>query len=268
MSAFTQGTREVLSVPPSEEVHCALEDGLLVVTIDRPAKRNPLSLGVLESIRRAFTQHARSSDVNLAIVTGSGDKAFASGGDLDELSTYRTRQEAESFSLHGKAALNAIRSFPVPVVARINGVALGGGAEFALACDMRFAASHAKIGLIHGRLKIAPSWGGGHDLIRLVGPSRGLMLLAEATVLEASGALDAGLFDDVCPEDRDFEPWFQDRIRNLRKNPPHVMRAYKAAACRMRARGDADAMETEIFSEVWVHQDHWAAVEELKGPVK
>jgi len=268
MSVVTPDNREAISVLPSEDVLCELDDNLLKVTIDRPAKRNPLSLGVLESIRRIFSQHARQGDLSLAIITGSGDKAFASGGDLAELSAYRTKREAEAFSAHGKAALNAIRRFPVPVVARVNGVALGGGAECALACDLRFAASHAKIGLIHGKLKIAPSWGGGHDLMRLVGPAKGMMLLGEAEVLQGRDAQNMGLFDDVCPEGEDFEAWFQDRIAKLRQNPPQVMRAFKAAAGRMRSRADADASETENFSEVWVHADHWTAVEELKRPLK
>ena len=267
MSAATGDDREALSVPPSDDVHCTVENGLLRLKIDRPAKRNPLSLGVLESLRRAFTEHARNSDLRLAIVTGSGEKAFASGGDLAELSAYRTKREAKAFSIHGKAALNSIRCFPVPVVARVNGVALGGGAEFALACDLRLAAANAKIGFIHGKLKIAPSWGGGHDLMRLVGPAKGLMLLAEATVLEARDALSIGLFDDVCPEGEDFEAWFQRRIAKLIENPPQVMRALKVAAGRMQSRTDADAIETENFAEVWSHDDHWAAVEELKRPV-
>lgn len=257
-----------LRVEPSNEVDCILKDGLLTVTINRPEKRNPLSLGVLESLRRAFESHSDDAELRLAIVTGAGAKAFASGGDLGELSAYRTRAEAEAFSLHGKAALSAIRGFPVPVVARVNGVALGGGAELALACDVRLAASHAKIGLIHGRLKIAPSWGGGHDLMRLVGPSRGLMLLSEATVLGAPEALGAGLFDDVCPHESDFEAWFEQRIEKLRENPPQVMRAFKAATGRLRGRVEADELETENFSAAWAHDDHWAAVEQLKRPAE
>jgi enoyl-CoA hydratase len=257
-------TENTLFIHPSDAVRSAVVDGVLVVTIERPEKRNPLSLGVLEALRIAFVQHANDTKVRLAVISGSGDKAFASGGDLDELAVYRTKREAAGFSVFGKAALNAVRSFPVPVIARINGVALGGGAELALACDLRFAAAHAKIGLIHGRLKIAPSWGGGHDLLRLVGPARALTLLAEAKILDGPEAQSCGLFDAVCPRETEFESWFQARIRTLANNPPQVMRAFKSAARRMAARSEADAAETEHFSDVWIHDDHWAAVDEFQ----
>lgn len=253
-----------LNIQPSDAVHSAVVDGVLMVTIQRPEKRNPLSLGVLEALRIAFVQHANDTKVRLAVISGSGDKAFASGGDLNELAVYRTRQEASAFSLFGKAALNAVRSFPAPVIARVNGVALGGGAELALACDLRFAAAHAKIGLIHGRLKIAPSWGGGHDLLRLVGPAKAVTLMAEAKILDAPDAQGLGLFDAVCPSETDFETWFQDRIRNLADNPPQVMRAFKSAARRMATRSEADTAETEHFADVWVHDDHWSAVDEFQ----
>ena len=169
----------------SDDVRHRIEDGVLTVTVDRAAKRNPLSLGVLDRIREIFTDAAADTGIVAAVITGAGDKAFASGGDLGELAGYRSREDAEGFSRHGKAALDAIRLFPVPVIARLNGLALGGGAELAMACDQRYAARHVKIGFIHGRLAIAPSWGGGVDLVRLVGPARALRLMTTAAALEA-----------------------------------------------------------------------------------
>src|SRR5689334_18184552 len=88
---------------PSDDVRQSFDDGVLTVTIDRPEKRNPLSLGVLEALRQVFGSMAADPQIRLAVVTGAGDKAFASGGDLDELSRYRSQEDAEAFSLHGKA---------------------------------------------------------------------------------------------------------------------------------------------------------------------
>lgn len=251
----------------SSDVRHEVLDGVLTVTIDRAEKRNPLSLGVLDLLRRLFTEMAGDADIRLAVITGAGDKAFASGGDLGELSGYRTREDAEAFSRHGKAALDAIRLFPVPVIARVNGFALGGGCELALACDQRLAATSAKLGMIHGRLAIAPSWGGGNDLVRLVGPARALRLMTAAATLSASEAFSEGLVDAVCPEGESFDAWFAEQLAPWRNHPRQVMRAFKAITIGARAsnRAELDTLETLHFAEVWAHDDHWMAISKSAG---
>ncbi len=246
----------------SDDVRHTVDDGVLLVTIDRAEKRNPLSLGVLDSIRRIFTEAADDLLIHVAVVTGAGSKAFASGGDLAELSGYRSRDDAEAFSRHGKAALDAVRLFPVPVIARLNGVAFGGGAELALACDLRFASSSTQFGFIHGRLCISPAWGGGSDLVRLVGPAKALRLMASAAILDAQEGLVAGVIDLTCPKDKSFDSWFEEQLSTLRRQPRQVMRAFKAIAnsSRNSDRAEADRCETEHFGEVWAHEDHWNAV--------
>ena len=250
----------------SDDVRHVVEDGVLTVTVDRPAKRNPLSLGVLDRIREIFTDAAADKTIHVAVMTGAGDKAFASGGDLGELAGYRSSEDAEGFSRHGKAALDAIRLFPVPVIARLNGLALGGGAELAMACDQRYAARHVKIGFIHGKLAIAPSWGGGIDLVRVLGPAKALRLMTTAAALEAEEARSVGMLDLVCPEGSDFDTWFAEQIAPFRNHPRQVMRAYKAIAnvSRGAGRAEADTLETHHFGEVWAHEDHWEAVAKLE----
>ena len=255
-----------LSFQRSDDVRHIVENGILKVTIDRPEKRNPLSLGVLDRLREIFSDSAEDDAVSLAVVTGSGQKAFASGGDLTELSDYRTLEDAASFSRHGKAALDSIRTFPVPVIAKVNGLALGGGAELALACDMRFAAATASIGFIHARLNIAPSWGGGHDLGRLVGPSSALRMMSRAEIFDSQKALDMGLFDATASSpESNFDAEFDAFIDPMLTNPRQVMRAQKSIALgnRLRGKSEADLLETEHFGRVWTHQDHWDAVANL-----
>ena len=246
----------------SDDVRHTVDEGVLFVTVDRAEKRNPLSLGVLDRIRCIFTDAARDPAIKVVVVTGAGSKAFASGGDLAELSGYRTREEAEAISLHGKKALDAVRGFPVPVIARLNGVALGGGAELALACDLRFAASSAKFGFIHGRLCISPSWGGGSDLVRLVGPAKALRLMATAAVLDAEEGLATGVIDLVCPTESPFDAWFEGQLSTFRHQPRQVMCAYKEITNSFRSldRSAATHRETARFVEVWTHEDHWNAV--------
>lgn len=251
---------------PSSDVRHAVIDGILFVTIDRPEKRNALSLGVLERIRDIFTQAASDSGINAAVVTGAGTKAFASGGDLVELAGYRGREAAEAVSLHGKAALDAIRRFPVPVIARLQGVALGGGAELALACDLRYASTSARLGYIHGRLRISPAWGGGGDLVRIVGPAKALRLMATTEILDANEGRALGVIDLVCPREESFDDWFEQRLEELRDQPRQVMCAYKAitGASPTPERTARDTLEREWFCNLWCHQDHWDALRKLE----
>lgn len=252
-----------LAFTPSHDVRRQVEDGVLTVTIEREAKRNPLSLGVLEAIRRIFTEAAADDTLHVAVVTGAGEAAFASGGDLKEFDAYRRREDAEALSTEGRAALDAIRRFPVPVIARLNGFALGGGAELALACDQRYAAAHVTIGYVHSRFAITPSWGGGGDLVRLLGPAKALRLFASAEVLPARAAVAMGLIDLVCPDSVDFDAWFAERIAPFRALPRQVARALKALTARGSGREESDALETRHFTEVWAHPDHWKAVEQF-----
>jgi enoyl-CoA hydratase len=251
---------------PSDDVRHALIDGVLSVMVDRPEKRNPLSLGVLDRLRRIFTDTANNALVSVAVLTGAGSKAFSAGGDLAELSNYRGRDDADALSRHGKAALDAIRFFPVPVIARWNGVALGGGAELALACDLRFASASSKFGFVHGRLRISPPWGGSKDLVRIVGAAKALRLLATAAILNAEEGEAMGLIDLVCPKEREFDAWFEERLLEFRKQPPQLMRAYKAITLSSRTpeSTEAERLETDRFCELWCHEDHWNAVAQLE----
>jgi enoyl-CoA hydratase len=256
-----------LEYSPSDDVRHSIDDGVLWVTIDRAEKRNPLSLGVLERLRYVFSRAADDENIRLAVVTGAGSEAFSAGGDITELSMVRSRDDAEMLSLLGTAALDAVRRFPVPVIARMNGVALGGGAELALACDMRYAATAAKLGFVHGRLRISAPWGGGADLVRLAGPSRALHLMATGAVLSAAAAHALGLIELVCPQELEFESWFEERVTVCRRQPRRLLCTFKAIA---HAPRDGDAAETarrvrEQFAQLWCHDDHWDALARAAG---
>ena len=185
----------------SSAVVVATADGILRVTINRPEKRNALSRAVLDELGQVFAGHAADEALRVAVLTAAGSHSFAAGGDLRDLAAVRTREGAATMATQARSALDAIRRFPVPVVAALNGVALGGGAELAVACDLRIAAAHACIGFVQGRLNIATAWGGGIDLMRLLGPARGLAVLARSEVLGAAQALALGLVDAVAAPD-------------------------------------------------------------------
>jgi enoyl-CoA hydratase len=240
--------------------------GVLHVTINRAEKRNALSRAVLAELRELFQSRADDAAVLVAVLRGAGDQCFAAGGDLRDLSTVRSPAEATAMAEEGKAALEAVRRFPVPVVAALNGDALGGGAELAIACDFRVLATHARIGFIHGRLNIATAWGGGVELLRLLGPTDGLRLLARSELVDAETALSLGLADAIARNGETLDHTVQRFIEPLLGQVPQVARAYKALALAMREGQSREAMlalETRLFSDTWIHPDHWAAADKL-----
>ncbi len=241
-------------------------DAVLWVCINRPEKRNPLNRAVLDELGRVFRDYAGDASLRAAVVTGAGDRSFAAGGDLKEFAALRSEADAETLFSSANEALGTIRRFPVPVIAALNGVALGGGAELALACDFRVAARHASIGFVQGRLNISTGFGGGTDLMQLLGARRALALLISAEVLDASGAAAAGIFDQVAAESETLEDCVERFLAPFRKQAPQVLRAFKAQALGHRlglARAEREAAERAEFVRTWVHPDHWAAADRL-----
>lgn len=251
-------------------IQAQLQDRVLWLRIERQAQHNALALTMLESIaevlRVATRQLEDRPDVDwlrLVVITGSGHASFAAGGDLKELDAMRSGSDTEAMTRRGMAALNAIRGFPLPVLAALNGVARGGGAELAMACDWRVAHREAGIGFIQGRLNLSPAWGGGTDLVRLLGSSRALALLAEAEVLDASAAQAAGLIERLLPGDAaGFAEALHAYVAGVAQRPPQILRAHKALARAHAAGADQAAMqqvESEQLRITWTHDDHWRA---------
>lgn len=239
---------------------------VLYVTINRVEKHNALSLAILAELRQLFEGAGKDDSLIAAVLTGAGEKTFAAGGDLRELAALKTAEEAETMARDAKATLNAIRTFPVPVIAAMNGNAFGGGAELAVACDFRVAASHARIGFVQGRLAVSTAWGGGPDLLQLVGRARGLRLMATSEMLSPQDALGLGLYDMVADDGETIVDAVERFLEPMRKQAPQVMRTFKAVADAQR-RGDTRAemheIETEMFVKTWIHDDHWEAAEKV-----
>jgi enoyl-CoA hydratase len=246
-----------------------VRDTVLWVTVNRPDKRNALSRAVLNEIRQVFGAGAGNGALRAAVLTGAGDKSFAAGGDLNDLAAIRTADGAVTMAEEAKATLDAIRAFPVPVVAALNGDAMGGGAELAVACDFRVAARHARIGFVQGRLNISTAWGGGIDLMRLLGTSRGLAVLGRCQMHPADEALAMGLVDAVAGENETLTTAVAAFLDPFLRQAPQVLRAFKGIAAGVRrglSRGDLDALETRLFAATWVHDDHWAAADKVLAP--
>ena len=243
-----------------------IRDRVLYATLNRPEKHNALSLSLLADVRALFETHAGDDTLLAAVLTGAGDQTFAAGGDLRELAALRSEAEAEQMARDAKAALNAIRDFPVPVIAALNGNTFGGAAELAVACDFRVAAAHAKIGFVQGRLAVSTAWGGGPDLLQLLGRARGLRLMVTGEMVPADAALAMGLVDQVADDGATLSEAVEDFLAPMRKQAPQVMRVFKAlgqAHRRGESRETMQEIETKLFVGTWVHDDHWAAAEKV-----
>lgn len=230
-------------------VELELDDGLAVVTINRPHARNavaPATMGELEDALDA------AAGARALVVTGAGDRAFVSGGDLKELTAIRTEDEAQAMALRMRRVCDRIAAFPGPVVAALNGHALGGGAEVAVAADVRVAADGVRIGFTQVNLAIMPAWGGLERLAEIVGRGRALLLAGTGRVLDAVEAERLGLVDQVLPRDGFAAGW-----RALARS----LATASAGEIKRVARGVHEDDATRAFARLWVADEHWAAVQ-------
>ncbi|NVH73281.1 enoyl-CoA hydratase [Paraburkholderia sp. JPY432] len=173
-------------------------NGIAYVTVNRPKVLNALSTQTWKDLRTAFEDAREDTVVRGVILTGAGDKAFIAGADISELAQ-ASAIEAEQSSRFGQAVLDLIENLGKPVVAAINGFALGGGCETAMACTLRIAVEHAKLGQPEVKLGLLPGGGGTQRLPRLVGKGRALQLILSAELISAQEAWRIGLVNEVVP---------------------------------------------------------------------
>lgn len=235
-------------------VDLELDDGLAVITIDRPHARNAISLETMDQLEKALDGIEGSTGAHALVVTGAGDRAFVSGGDLKELSALRTEPDASAMAWRMRAICDRIAGFPGPTIAALNGHALGGGAEFAVAADIRVAADDVKIGFNQATLAIMPAWGGAERLVQLVGFSKALLLAGTGTVLDASEAERIGLVDKVLPRES-FEEGWRGVARLLARRP--------AGDIKRVMRGVPTTEAVSAFARLWVADEHWAAADKV-----
>lgn len=173
--------------------------GIATLTVNRPEVRNALGLETVEEVHAALQELAARDDVHVLIVTGAGEKAFVAGADIREL---RQRGKREGLAGINQALFDALEAFPWPVIAAVNGYALGGGCELALACDIRVAAEEAKFGLPETSLGIIPGAGATQRLPRLIGWSKAKELILTGEIIDAHEAARLGLVSQVVPRSK------------------------------------------------------------------
>ncbi|WP_221088104.1 enoyl-CoA hydratase/isomerase family protein [Deinococcus aquaedulcis] len=173
---------------------------IAVLTIARPKALNALNADTLSEIAQAVNLIVEDAEVGALIITGAGDKAFVAGADISEFTNLEGVYDGREMSLAGQDVMHQIASLPIPVIAAVNGFALGGGLELALACDVRVAATTARLGLPEVSLGLIPGFGGTQRLARLVGAGRALDLMLTARQVKADEALTMGLVNYVADD--------------------------------------------------------------------
>jgi enoyl-CoA hydratase len=166
-----------------------------IITIDRPDALNALNTDVLTELEKALDD-INADETRCVVITGSGEKAFVAGADLGTL-IKKKREEAKAWSAYGQSVFRKVETLPVPVIAAVNGFALGGGAELALACDIRLAANNAVFALPESGLAIVPGFGGTQRLPRIIGVAKAKELLFTGNNVKADEALQIGLVSAV-----------------------------------------------------------------------
>jgi enoyl-CoA hydratase len=177
------------------------DQGVTTLTIHRPDKLNALNAAVLSELDASFTALAADSSVRAIVLTGTGSKAFVAGADIAEIQAL-SATEAHQFASRGQALMQRIQRLNKPVIAAINGFALGGGLELALACHLRVASEQAKLGLPEIKLGIMPGFGGTQRLVRLVGSGRALEMTLNGEPVSAQQAHAWGVVNQVWPADQ------------------------------------------------------------------
>jgi len=175
------------------------EEEIVQITINRQDKLNAMNLDVMNEFISLLDGLEKDSS-KVIIITGDGSKAFSAGADIEYMSSIGPT-EAEKYALRGHEVLNRIEKLEKPVIAAVNGYALGGGCELALACDIRFASPNAQLGQPEVTLGICPGWGGTQRLLRIVGPSRAKDLIFSGRKITAEEAFSMGLINKIIPSE-------------------------------------------------------------------
>jgi enoyl-CoA hydratase len=234
------------------------EGPIRIVTLQRPEVRNAMSEQLMDELGESL-EDAESTGRRVFVVTGSGEKAFCSGGDLKEFEALRTREATMLMSLRMQRLARALRRSPVITIAALNGDAYGGGLEFALAFDLRVAATHARFGFLQVTLGITPAWRGVSRLRELVGRSSAMLLLLTGERFDARTALRYGIVERIA-EGAALESALS-LARTIASYPSAAVRIIKTMVDAPLDDDDASLnLEASRFSDAWLSDDHWNAL--------
>lgn len=256
----------------NKEIELSRENSIATLRVNRPEARNALNWTAQEQFAAAVAEVERDTAVRVLIITGAGDKAFVSGGDLKELSQHPEQEAGERLNRVMRDALVKLTQLPIPVIAAVNGDAFGGGCEILTACDLRLAASHARFCFAQVRNALCTGWGGTGRLVNLLGQSHALDLLLTARVFNVEEAQQIGLVQQVVADEVALETAVTQLAHALTQLPQHALAASKRLiyAANNASLTATNQLETELFVNLWAEPDHLealAAFQQKRQPV-
>ena len=230
-----------------------LEENTLVITINRPDKLNALNETVLTELESIIIDNREKSNIKCLIITGEGDKAFVAGADIKEMSSFSSK-DAVKYSNKGINLFNIIESYPKPIIAAVNGYALGGGLELALACHIRYISKNAILGLPEVSLGLIPGFGGTQRLRNIVGLGNAIEIITSANHIKSEDAKKLGLANKIC--DNVLEESME-LCKKISKNSSTAIRnAIQSIVSGMNVNYyDSFSIENNLFSQLYETED-------------
>lgn len=211
-----------------ENLLLSQKDAILTITINRPDQLNALNKNTIEELNKALALADVNPDVRVIILTGAGEKAFVAGADIKEFAAFSI-EEGRMLSRRGhKLLFDFVENMSKPVIAAVNGFALGGGLELAMSCHIRVASDNAKMGLPEVSLGVIPGYGGTQRLTQLVGKGKAMEMIATAGMIPATEALDWGLVNHVVPASELMAKCEEIAGKIVKNSPSAIASAYRA----------------------------------------
>ena len=210
-----------------ENILVTTDEAIATITFNRPKALNALNTTLLSELSQAVDDIRINPEIRVLILTGAGDKAFVAGADIKELDGL-TPLQAKLVAKKGQETINKIAALPIPVIAAVNGYALGGGTEMALACDFIYASESASMGLPETNLGLIPGFGGTQRLSRLIGPNMAKELIYTGKMISAAEAYEIGLVNKVCAPDKLIDDCLE-VVNAAAKNAPIAVNQAKRA---------------------------------------
>ena len=232
-----------------ENILTEIKNEVLIITINRPDKLNALNKQTLEELHETLVNAENDKSIRALIITGSGTKAFVAGADIAEFANFTTK-EGQQLSSNGHfKVFNFIENYSKPVIAAVNGFALGGGLELAMACHMRVVSSNAKMGLPEVSLGVIPGYGGTQRLAQLVGKGKAFEMISTADTISADDAYKWGLANHITPQEELLNKCFEITSKIITKSPVAVKAAIKAINAGYNNKFNGYEVEIEEFGK-------------------